>query len=328
MSKIKLKIFLLLYLFSNVTNSFSQNVAYTSIGSKDATVYDICFSKFGSWIVVPEYSVIYLYDTKTKQLLHSFENGNTKDILSVDISSDSSMIVSGGKDNLIVLWDIKNDKVISKFRYHKGVITSLKFSPNQKYLASGSSDKSMIVYDLESDSILYKCTDHTDDITSIAFSSDNNLLACSSGDNSISIIKTESWKLISTLRNHKNWVRDIKFSPDNSKLFSCGDDAKVISWNISDLNDIRSSEDIRKGFKWLLSLDVNKDNATFVTGGFDGKIRIDGPYSQYIYKIGKPIQKVLFKPNEGTNLEVAVATRGKGVLFINAKNMYMDQKIK
>ena len=302
-------------------NLFSQKGPLVTFGNKDAIVYDICFSKFGSWLVFPEHNIIYVYDVKSKQLLYKLENGHTKDILSVDISPDSSMIVSGGKDSLIMVWDIKNTKILSKLKLHQGVVTSIKFSPDQKYLASGSSDKSMIVYDLNSNSIIYKCTNHTDDITSVAFSNDNKLLACSSGDNTISIVNTETWNLITTLKDHKNWVRDIKFSPDNSKLYSCGDDSRIISWNISDLNNIQKADDLHQGSKWLLGIDINPVSKTYVSCGMDGRIKLNVLSSYYKYNIRKTIQKVLFKPNEGIYFSLALATRGKGVILLNAKDM-------
>jgi len=317
----KLKIFTTLTFLFILVNVFSQKSGYKQFGSKTGIVYDICFSKNGSLLVIPERNVINVYDVKTQQVVYTLENGHSRDILSVDISADSSLLVSGGRDSLVVLWDLKTKKIVAKHRFHKGVVTSVRFSPNQNYFASGSSDKTVCVYNLKSDSVEYKLANHTDDITSVTFSANNRLLACSSGDHTISIVQTGSWKLAATLTDHKSWVREVKFSTDNTQLFSCSDNSKVMVWNVFDLKNINKVEETRQGFKWLLSIDLFPNQKIYATGGTAGKIRINALMSRYKYKVGKPIHKIIFKPNEGLSMVVAVATRGKGVLLIRADEM-------
>jgi len=284
-------------------------------------IYGICFTHKGGALGIADNNTIKVYSTKDNKLLNEFKYGHKRQILTIDISKDSTLLVSGGKDSTIVIWDFVNNKILKSLSYQKGIITSVRISPDKRYLISGGTDKKVFLYDIEKDEVIHEFSDHSDDITSVKFSPDGKLIASASGDGLINIYDTENFKLITFLNGHRSWVRDISFSRDSTKLISCGDDSRIITWNISDLNRIAIVESSRKGFNWLLSVDLNEDSKTYVSGGIDGKIRIVTKFGKYTARIRKTINKVIFKPNEGSFLKVAIATRGKGVILIDAMDM-------
>lgn len=284
-------------------------------------IYSICFTDKGGAIAIADNNAIKVYNTKENFLLNEFKNGHKRQILTIDISKDSTLLVSGGRDSTIVIWDFVNNKILKSLTFQKGIITSVVISPDKKYLASGGTDNKIFLYDIEKEGVIYEFYDHSDDITSIKFSPDGKLFASASGDGLINIYDAENFKLITSLDGHRNWVRDISFSKDKTKLISCGDDSRIIIWNISSIEEIEIEAPLRRGFNWLLSVDLFEDNKTYVSGGIDGKIRIVTGFGEYTSRIRVPINKVLFKPNEGPFIKVAVATIGKGVLFIDLKDM-------
>ena len=44
-------------------------------------------------------------------------------MLSVALSNDERSLLSGGKDRLINVWDLRTEKVVKKFRGHRDYIT-------------------------------------------------------------------------------------------------------------------------------------------------------------------------------------------------------------
>lgn len=292
-------------------------------GDKNSIVYDISFSESGNTLFVAEDNIINVYRTETQELITQFDIEHTKQIMSIDISKDSSIFVSGGKDSLIVIWDLLNGCIKKKLSYHKGIVTSVKISPNKRFIASGSTDNKIIVYDIIDEKILYTFSDHKEDITAVDFNPNGEMLASSSGDNNINLYNLENGKLITTLSEHKDWVRDISFSPDSSKLISCGDDSKIIIWDINNLDNVRSTI-LKQGSKWLLSANFNKTSEAYVVADFSGKIKIYTRFAEPRYNLKVPINKVIFSPNE-TQLKIAIATRGNGVILLNSKDMkYKD----
>jgi WD40 repeat protein len=57
---------------------------------------------------------------------------------------------SGGKDNLILLWDTTKWEIKHKLELHGGRILDLKFSLDSKVLISSSEDKKISIFYLDS----------------------------------------------------------------------------------------------------------------------------------------------------------------------------------
>ena len=307
--------------FISISGYCQKESKYKVINTVSNNVYDICFSKNGISIAVTDNNTIKIYTTYTKEFLKEFINGHTAEIRAIDISKNDSILVSGDKDGKIVVWDFINNKILKTLSYQKGVISSLKISPDARFLVSGGIDKKVYLYDLKNNSLLHEFTDHSDDVTSVAFSPDGKLLASAGGDKTIKIYDLSNYKMVTSLTRHKSWVRAIAFSSDSKKLISCGDDSRVITWDLSQKDKIDFQNEEKFGLDWLLSVDFNEDNNTYTFGGMSGRARIITPTDRYDLNIGKPINKIKFKPKEGNFLKVVIATRGKGVIFLDGVNM-------
>ena len=126
---------------------------------------------------------------KNNELLNEFKNGHKNRILSIDISNDSTLLVSGGRDSLIVVWNFTENEVITTLKYSKGIVTCVQIF-----------------------------TEHSDVITSVEFSPDGSLLATSGGDGMVNIYDVKGKKLITSLSDHGDWVREVSFSKDSTRL--------------------------------------------------------------------------------------------------------------
>lgn len=308
---------ILIILLSISNNLTSQEEAFKSFGNAKGIVFDLCFSKHGSMIAVAENNSAIIYNTQSQEVLYQLKGGHTKQMLCLDMSPDSSFVITGGKDSLIVLWDIKNQEVIAKLNYHKGVITDIKFHPEKKWFTSGSSDNTVIIYNYDSKSIVHKLTLHEGDISSIAINSYGNMLASASEDKTIAIWDIESGELLNRLTAHKSFIRDIAFSTDNTRLISCDDKSKVIIWKTNNIEDVRILKEEKQGNAWMLNAVFFNENKTYATAGFDGKIRVSTSFGDNKYKIGKIIHKIAFMPNNNSKIIFGVGTHGKGALILD-----------
>jgi WD40 repeat protein len=301
--------------FTLIGQSKKAEILKGQIGDYKGNVVDLCLTPSGKVLIVPEYSRICFYDINSKALLNQLESGHSKLILTLDISSDSTLLSSGGLDSTVIIHNIESGKIERKFNDQNGVITSLAFSPDNTLLASGSSDKTVVVYDLSKGVIKYKLDGFLGDITSVKFSPGNHLLAVASLDKSIKIFNSISGRLIATLDGHNNSVRDVIFDKDGTILYSCGDDSRMIKWNIRDLNHIKIENKKIYKPRWLLTIDVNSE--AIVISGLGSKIRVLTNYVTYEGRIGVPVNKVLFVPNLNSQIKLAIAIRNTGVFLIN-----------
>jgi WD40 repeat protein len=318
----KKKLLILILFFLILPYGYSQQKGRNLIYKTNSKIiYGICFTKKGEAIGIADNNTIKVYSTLSGILLNEFKNGHRDQILSIDISNDSSMLASGGKDSTVVIWDMKNNLILKKLQYRNGIITSVKISPDNKYLLTGGTDKKVILYDIVQNKVIYEFAKHNDAITSVALSRDGKFVASGSGDNLVNIYSVDKGTLIASLKGHNNWVRDICFSNDGKKLISCGDDSRIITWNTSDMNNIYLLTDSKLRKSWVLSIDLNEDNTTIASGDLDGYAKVIGRFASYKVRMGVPVQKILFKPNEKIYMKIAIATRGKGVILVDSKKM-------
>ncbi len=323
MNKRKIILIYLLTTFFTLELSAQKKNSEIHFGNQNSIVYDVCFSKSGNALFVAEDNIINVYKTETQELITQFDIVHKNQIISIDISKDSSILISGGKDSLVVIWNLLNGGVLKILDYHKGIVTSVKISPDKRLIASGSTDNKVIIYDLIDEKIVYTFSDHKDDITAVDFSPNNSIIASSGADNNINLYDLENGKLITTLTEHKDWVRDVSFSPDSSRLISCGDDSKIIIWEIANLDNIKSTA-VKQGFNWLLSSNFTIDSKAYAAAGVSGEIKIYTIFSELHYKLKVPINKVVFSPDIN-QLKLVMATRGKGVILLNSNDMkYKD----
>lgn len=305
---------------------------YTSIGysqkgklfstykTESTDILDVCFSKNGDILCVVDNNTIKTFSTNTKELIAEFKSGHKSRIQTIDLSQDSLTLICGSKDSTIVIWDFLNNQILKTLTFQKSIITSIKISPNNKTFVSGGVNN-LYFYDIESDKLIRKVETNNNIITCIAFSPDGRVVATSNSDKSVKLYDAATGILLAELEGHKNWVRSLTFSMDGTKLVSCGNDSRILKWDISDLKNIKLFAKERHGFSWLTSVDLSQDDKTYAFSNFKGNAEIIGHFGSYKTNIRSSINKILFKPNEGVNLKIIVATRGNGVLLIDAKNM-------
>ncbi|MFN8376131.1 MAG: hypothetical protein U0694_25065 [Anaerolineae bacterium] len=98
----------------------------------------------------------------------------------VAFSPDGSLIASGGRDNLVRLWDAATGINLAQMPGHSNWVTRVAFSPDGTRLLSGSNDTTVRLWDVANRALLQTFTQHTAPVTGVAFNPDSLLLA--SGD--------------------------------------------------------------------------------------------------------------------------------------------------
>lgn len=73
---------------------------------------------------------------------------------SVRFSPDGRYIASGGVHGKMLIWNVRTEKLVARWRGHSSLVTSLVFTPDGKSLLSGSWDMQVIQWDVSSLSFL------------------------------------------------------------------------------------------------------------------------------------------------------------------------------
>ena len=90
-----------------------------------------------------------LWDLETGQVIRRFPY-ETAGLLSLDISPDGRLAISGRIDRTLILWNLKSGTILRRFQGHGDVITDVAFSPDgRSVLSSGGRDRTVRIWRLD-----------------------------------------------------------------------------------------------------------------------------------------------------------------------------------
>ena len=162
--------------------------------------------------------------------------GHDAAVNTVKFSPNNDFLASGGDDNNILLWALKDINNLNeeiqpiKLGNHRGKIADLEFSNNGRYLISASWDGTVGVWDLK------------------------------------------KRKQINSLVGHKGPVYAVKYSKDNKHIYSSGYDGDIKLWKANSGEYVRPI--VKNG--WGISKFEVDEKLNFIAfGSTDGQIKIN-----------------------------------------------------
>jgi WD40 repeat protein len=138
-------------------------------------ITSICFSIDGSAIIVGCEDKTLKRVTISKEEVSDFQS-HTESVTCIKGTPENQFIITGGNDNDIRIWSLKDRVSIAVLHGHSDWVTSLFVIPNNKYLISGGSDKIVRIWNLKSYKCEYELKGSKFEITSITYSPLTNLL--------------------------------------------------------------------------------------------------------------------------------------------------------
>src|SRR6266404_1709893 len=148
------------------------------------------------------------------------QTGHTRSANAIAFSPDNRWLASGGKDNLIKIWDLATGNVLRTLYGHTGNINALAVSPDGKLLASGSGD-------INDKRDLWTFT--------------QGGVVGGAEDNTVRIWSVETGRQLQVFRGHALPVGAVAFSNDGHSLTSVGGDAVKV-WDVSAGAESRSQK--------------------------------------------------------------------------------------
>jgi len=113
-------------------------------------------------------------------------------------NTSSPLIVSGGWDNMVKVWDLQSCKLKCDLAGHTGNVNTVTVSPDGSLCASGGKDGTAMLWDLNDGKYLYHL-DADDDIKCLVFSP-NRYWLCAATEDCIKIWDLESKSIVDELR--------------------------------------------------------------------------------------------------------------------------------
>ncbi|NWR41252.1 GBB3 protein, partial [Regulus satrapa] len=173
-----------------------------------------------------------LWDIETGQQKTVFI-GHTGDCMSLAVSPDFKLFISGACDATAKLWDVREGSCRQTFSGHESDINAISFFPNGEAICTGSDDATCRLFDLRADQelIVYSHETIICGITSIALSRSGRLLFAGYDDFNCNIWDSLKAERVGILSGHDNRVSCLGVTADGMAVATGSWDSFLKIWN-------------------------------------------------------------------------------------------------
>jgi WD40 repeat protein len=192
------------------------------------------FSDDGSKLAVAAGEKVILLSTRDWARIREFRAGLNNDlVLGLDLRGDGTMLVTGGYDQVVRVWDVATGSLLREYRGHVDTIREVKFHPKLSLIASGDGIGSVKIWGIEDEQDFRPLTGHGGKVTSLRYSPSGSWFASAGEDGAVLMWETATRKVFRTLRGHEGTIAQISISPDGTRLASAGRDGTLRIFDVT-----------------------------------------------------------------------------------------------
>ncbi|KAK7063068.1 ubiquitin-protein transferase activating protein [Halocaridina rubra] len=177
---------------------------------------------------------IFHHDVRIADHLVSTLNGHTQEVCGLKWSLDGRYLASGGNDNQLNIWEMRNTNPLHTLTQHQAAVKALSWSPWQNnVLASGggTSDRTIRIWNC-SNGICLKDVVTNSQVSSLLWSTNYKELMSGHGftNNQLTIWSYPSMTKVADLSGHTGRVLELCISPDGQMVVSAAADETIRMW--------------------------------------------------------------------------------------------------
>lgn len=197
-------------------------------------------------------------------------DGHTQGIHCLALSPDGKLVLVGGGDNQIRIWDIETGQCDSTLTGHSDGTIQAAISQDGHFAVTTGRDSTALVWDLVSGECVARLEGHVRDITAIALTNTGYLVS-GSLDKTLRIWDLGSLSCRKILRGHSDKINFIATTPDGHYAISASEDHLIGIWDVEQGDAVRFLEGHTEG---VTSLAMSPAGEWFASTSWDQKIRI------------------------------------------------------
>ncbi|HKV39221.1 MAG TPA: WD40 repeat domain-containing protein, partial [Blastocatellia bacterium] len=180
-----------------------------------------------------------LWDATTHEVITHFTYPAI--VWGLAFSPDGRSLISSHADGSILIWDVRQRKLVGNLNGHVGGVRAVAFSADGRHIASAGDDHSVIIWGAETGKKEQTLLKHTARINAVAFSPDGRSII--SGDQSDSVLM---WDVTGD-RGYPRWTAtsgsdycmamspDGRWAADSSGVWATADGHRVVNFAVAGL---------------------------------------------------------------------------------------------
>ena len=221
-------------------------------------------------IATAEGRTVRVWDPRTGTTLATLD-GHRQVVTSIAFSADGSQLVSGAGDGQVLLWSVKDRKILTVFASASRQINAVAMDPRGTYVASGDADQKIRMWNVRSSQLVGILEGHTAQVTALTASSDGQFIISGSEDGTVRIWNVATRRAVRTLTGHTGAICSVVLSPDERRILSSSRDQTLRLWSFSSGSELA----VLRGHASDVTAGVfNSDGTRIISGSSDRTVRV------------------------------------------------------
>ena len=189
---------------------------------------------------------------------------------------NGELCASSGHDGLIVIFRIKDGRLLHILEGHQRRALSLQFSPGGTLLISGGGEGSVRLWSVSEGKLLYEYKEHTGRVNAAQFSPDNRLVASGGDDKIVRLWSVDNSQIryLEGFQGHQTGITALCFSSDGRMLATGSENGNVRVWDVNTgyLIQVLRTED--QSTAVINTLQFSLDGRQLASGSADNIVRL------------------------------------------------------
>ena len=195
----------------------------------------------------------------------------TTSLQNVAIAADGHIGVIVHGDNVVRIWDMKQNQCQRELTGHDKVVTAVTITPNGQIAVSGSIDKTLRIWEVTTGRSLACFSGHSDVITCVAVSEDGKLVASAAWDRTLRIWDIERQECLAVFAHYQDDISALCLSADGSLVIS-GDSGKTVRiWDIASCQLLAALQGHQQN---ITAVAISSDSHLVLSGSSDGTVGV------------------------------------------------------
>jgi WD40 repeat protein/class 3 adenylate cyclase len=202
----------------------------------------------------------------SRRVIHHAHSGS---IFTIRFSHDGRLLITGGADKMVRIWDVATGEAIAVLTGHAGAVTDASFSSDGKLIVTASQDGTARIWDASTAGSIFVLRGHTAEVVSARFNSDGRFVLTQGGDGTVRAWRVSMEQSRVILRGHTGTVLSVTFSPDGRSLATGSEDRTARVWDLA----TRRAARVLTHPRGVLAVTFDPEGKLVATGGEDGEAR-------------------------------------------------------
>lgn len=175
-----------------------------------------------------------LFDVMQGTALHQLSGHGPTQLWGLAVSADGKYVLTGGDDQVVVLWNLDNRTMAKKFTGHKQAVKRVAFLPDNQHIASAADDHTVRIWRIADRKEVHNHPIDSDfsTVNSSAFSKDGRWYLNGRSDGHLELHAIPSGKQVRRWQPFSAAVTTVDFSQDGKQVLVGGDGKQLQLWDI------------------------------------------------------------------------------------------------